>query len=181
MALTNELVASFNEAKSGNLDAIDYFIKYFIKKVEDQLQNLNFSQEEKYQKINQCREAIIRNLHTCYDFNVFIEKSSNDIKNIIYLNQVINSNGSKDIVDSQRDLISAKLAVSTFDLIKMSAKDRELARLYYVEYKDIDYLSEVFKCSKTIIYFRLRKIADKILSPKMSNNVETEETFLYTK
>ena len=181
MALSKlENIEKFNQAKAGSLEAINYFVNYFIQKIEMQLQNLNFTQDEKLKKIDQCREVVITNLHNYYDVNSFIDQTLQDLKKIVYLNKLPVFYSSEEIVRSQRDFISSKLATFNLDLItNISVKDRELARLYYIKNKSIEELVEMFKCSKTVLYFKLRKIADAILKAKSSNYVQNEETFIY--
>ena len=171
MALSNELVSKFNEAKVSDFYAINYFVNYFNDNVEIQLQNLNFSENEKSEKINQCREIVIRNLHNSYDANSFFDKTLRDIKNAIYLNQIETTNGSKEIVESQRELIVSKLKMINLGIIDMPVKDHELARLYYIENKSIEELAEMFKCSQTVLYSKLRRIANAVLTIQMSNSV----------
>lgn len=181
MTLSSDLIQKFNEAKAGNFDAINYFVNYFMNNVEKQLQNLNFSQSEKTERINNCRALIFKNIHICYDAYEFINRTLRDIKNAIYLNQTLEPNGSRDIVVNQKDIIRAKMSVSNLDLINLSVKERELARLYYLENKSVDELAEMFKCSKTIVYFKLRKVANALIVQKTSSSVSKDETFLYRK
>ena len=181
MTLSGNLVQKFSEAKSGNFDAINYFVNYFMNNAEKQLQNLNFNQTEKNEKINKCHQVILMNIRFCYDVNNFINQTLENIKNIIYLNQLNEVTGSKDIVTEQKDIIGAKLSVSNLDFMNISVKDRELARLYYLENKDVDELAEMFKCSKTIIYVKLRRVANALMTKKVSNSVSNNETFIYRK
>ncbi len=177
MTLSNEVVTKFNEAKSGNYDAINYFVIYFMGNVEKQLQNLDLSPEEKAERRNKCHSIILRNIHICYDSHNYVEQTLNDIKNAIYLNQITEPDGSKNIVIVQKDIIRAKLSTSNLDFVNISVKDRELARLFYLENKSVDALAEMYKCSKTIIYVRLRRVANALSAQKTSNFVPASQPF----
>ena len=181
MVLSNDLVDKFNEAKAGNFDAINYFVDYFLTNVEKQLQNLEFNQSEKDEKINRCHEIVLKNLHFCYDACNFVNQTLNDIKNAIYLNQINEPNGSKDIVTVQKDIVRAKLSTANLDSTNISVKDRELARLYYMENKSVEELAEMYKCSKTIIYVKLRRLANAMSAQKSVKSNENDESFLYRK
>lgn len=169
MTLSNDVVQKFNEAKAGNFDAINYFVNYFMGNVEKQLQNLTLSEDERTERINNCRAVILRNMHVCYDSYNYIEQTLRDIKNAIYLNQVTEPDGSKNIVIVQKDIIRAKLSMANLDLVKIPVKDRELARLFYLENKSVEALAEMYKCSKTIIYVRLRRVANALSAQKASS------------
>ena len=180
MVAPNDLVQKFIEVKAGNLEAIDYFLNYFMPNVEKQIKNLtDLSEEEIRLRINRCLAIVIDNLYVCFDYTVFFEKTMKDIRNIIYLNQVNEIGSSKVIMSAQRDLIDANLVASNLSSIDIPVKYQELARLYYIENKSIPELSEIFKCTNAIIYFRLRKIAEALLAKKASSYVSDSESFIY--
>ena len=169
--LPDDIVKKFNEAKVGNFDAVDYFVAYFINNVEKQLQNLDLIESEKAKKIFNCRRIVLKNLYICYDANNFVSQTLKEIKNAIYLNQVAEPTGSEEIVNSQKTIIQANLSVSNLDLIKLDVKDRELARLFYLENKSVKDLAEMYKCSERIIFVRLRRAAEALTAQRATNQV----------
>ena len=177
----NELILNFNEAKLGDLEAINFLVNYFMNNVEKQLQNTHLNFEDNIRKSSNCRQVIIRNIHICYDANEFISETLKDIKNIIYLDQVNKKSGSRDIVTANEAIIRSKISAEDLNMIKVPIVYRELARLYYIENKTIKELSEIEKTSETIIYYRLRKIADALLKRKASNYVLKEKASVYRK
>ena len=45
--------------------------------------------------------------------------------------------------------------------------------MHYIEQKSVLELAQIFKCSETIIYFRLRKVADAVLNKNTLNKERT--------
>lgn len=180
MALSSELEIKFDEAKTGSDDAVNYLIAYFMQNVERQIGNLNFNVEEKSQKTNLCRHTILRNIHTYYDLNSFIQNTLNDLKNIIYLNETKDELGSRSIIDNQSLFIRSQISMMDLDEMNMPVTDKELARLYY-EGKEAKELASIFKCSETLIYARLRRIADKMVQNKVSTYNQNDNSLLYKK
>lgn len=166
----------FSEAKAKSQSAIDFFVTYFMENVEKQLQNLNFSPSEKEEKLNQCREVIQTNICTCYDLQSFMNQTLEDIKNVIYLAQTTNTSGSKNIVLEQKDAVRAILSTVNLDLLPIPVKEREMARLYYFGDKSVEEIAEICKCTETIVYVKLRKVATIVAMQKSTQN---NESFLY--
>lgn len=180
MILSDEFVQKFHAAKADNYDARAYLVDYFVSKAERQLQNLNLTAEQKAARTEKCRDVVSQNLYNYIDADAFVEQTLKDLKNAIYLDRGLSQSSSKDIILMQRDIVPSKL-LSDLDSINIPVKDKELARLFYIENKSATVLAEMYKCSETIIYVRLRRISKALSAQKASNSVSKEETFLYTK
>jgi len=177
---SKELVDKFNEAKSGNSEATFSVINYFMNNIERQLSNLNLEKEVKADKSIKCYEMIIQNLNLYYNFNEFFTNTMESIKRIIYLNQVETINNSRTIIANQ-DFLNGKISLEDISNLQMPVKIREIARLYFIENKSIEEISEITKDNKTIICVRLNRVLRAIKGEKVSNYTHEDQSFIYNK
>ena len=173
MALNNELTFAFYEARQGNQDSLNYLVNYFIGNVTRQLININLDKNEQFKKISQSYQVFFRNLNTCYDANEFINKTLDDLKKVIYLDSNLISNSSKEVLIRENDNIRKLILKTNLDTLNLPIVFREVARMHYIEQKSVLELAQIFKCSETIIYFRLRKVADAVLNKNTLNKERT--------
>lgn len=183
LTLPKEANEKFFEAKALNEDAIDYFVIYFMSNVERQLLNLNLPPDVYALKKANCLRVIVMNLRISYDISTFFALTMRDIKNIIYLNQIVTELKSGEILEAQAESLKARFIADNafFDSLPLSAVNKELGRLYFFNNVSVEELVVRFKCSKTLIYFRLREIADAYFKEKCQVECNYEEPFFTAK
>ena len=165
--LSNELLTQkFNDAKSGNQEAIRYLINYFLNNVEKQLDNLELTSASKKDRVIKGYKVIVRNLKIYYDVEEFLEKTYDDMKNLIYLNRVDSiSGGSRGIIESQKN-ITSKVTEEDLDALGLPAKTYTIARLFFIENRSIENISNITSDNETIICVRIRSVLNRVNAKK---------------
>lgn len=166
--LSNELLTKkFNDAKSGNQEAIRYLINYFLNNVRRQLDNLELSSKVEEDREIKFYVVIVRNLKIYYDVEEFLRNTYNDMKNLVYLNKVDSiSGGSRGIIESQKNLIS-KVTEEDLDALGLPAKTYTIARLFFIENRSIKNISNITSDNETIICVRIRSVLNRLNAKKV--------------
>ena len=166
--LSNELLTKkFNDAKSGNQEAIRYLINYFLNNVRRQLDNLELSSKVEEDREIKFYVVIVRNLKIYYDVEEFLRNTYDDMKNLVYLNRVDSiSGGSRGIIESQKNLIS-KVTEEDLDALGLPAKTYTIARLFFIENRSIKNISNITSDNETIICVRIRSVLNRLNAKKV--------------
>ncbi len=162
MALIDELKSAFYDAKKGDIESLDYLREYFISNVRRQLKNMNLPVDDYNERIGRANRIFHINLSTGYEANTFIDKTLEDLKKVIYLGNINVDNSSKDVYERESSNMKKAIAATDLNKVNLPIVYREIARMF-CEDKSVEELSRIFKCSKTMVYYRLRKVADACL------------------
>lgn len=167
----------FLQAKANNQDAIAAIVDYFMRNVESQLKNLRINPEDYYQKYNACLEIIITNLNRFYESKRFLEITLKNIKEIIYLNKKPASFTSGDIVKESESYIRARIINDDIEQFDIPVVYKECARLYYINGISPEDLAIMYKCTVTIIYKRLKSVANLIFMNEIASLVSQDKIY----
>lgn len=168
--MLNDFNAVYLRAKANDQEASAIIIDYFLRNVDNQLSNLRLSNNEYSKKYNECLKAIVSNLNRYYESEKFIEATLKSIKEIIYMNKNAPKFNSSDVVKDSEGYIRARILTDDIEDLDVPVIYKECARLYYINGVTPENLAIMYKCSETIIYNRLRAIANMIFLVSLTNN-----------
>lgn len=162
--------AVYLRAKANDQEASAIIVDYFLRNVDNQLRNLGLSADDYSRKYNECLKAIISNLNRYYESEKFLEATLKSIKEIIYLNKTAPKFNSSDIVKDSEGYIRARILTGDIESLDTPVIYKECARLYYINGVTPENLAIMYKCTETVIYNRLRAIANMVFLANLTNN-----------
>ncbi len=169
-----DFTTRFAQAKTGSPEATEVVIGYFMKSIDQQLQNMNLQSNEYYKRYHECLKAILLNIHKYYDYEHFMSVTLKEIKEIIYLNKPISELNSSQIITESDSYIKSRVSSEDFDSLDVPLIYRECAKSYYIDNMTIEDLANMYRCTATIIYKRLRTVANAIFIRRQNHLKETD-------
>lgn len=164
-----DLSLTFYKAKTGDQESIRALTDYFMHRVDIQLKNLKLSEEEYYQKYNDCLTIMLSNVSVFFEPNKFVETTLQRFKEIIYMNKKTTGFKSSDVVMESYSYVKARILGNELENLNVPIIYKECARLYYINGITSQKLSVIYKCSETVIYKRLRTVANLVLALEYSS------------